>query len=100
LPPRAVVLSARDNVATALDSLRAGECLELVFDGVTRAVTLRADIPFGHKFSLAEIRPDSPVIKYGEVIGLATAPIETGDYVHVHNIVSARARGDLAGGVR
>jgi len=94
------VLSAKDNVATALDSLRAGECLELAVNGVKRAVTLRADIPFGHKFSLAEIRPDSPVIKYGEVIGLATAPIETGDYVHVHNIASARARGDLKGGAR
>jgi altronate dehydratase small subunit len=100
LPPRAVVLSAKDNVATALDGLKAGERLELVFDSVKRAVTLKADIPFGHKFSLEEIRVDSPIIKYGEVIGLATAPIQAGDYVHVHNIASARARGDLEGGRR
>ena len=100
MPPRAVVLSARDNVATALDGLKAGERLDVVFDGIKRSVTLKANIPFGHKFSLAEISPDSPVIKYGEVIGLATAPIAPGDYVHVHNIASARARGDLTGGER
>lgn len=100
MPPRAVVLSAKDNVATALDGLKAGECLEVVFDGIKRTVTLKANIPFGHKFSLTEISPNSPVIKYGEVIGLATAPIAPGDYVHVHNIASARARGDLAGGER
>jgi altronate dehydratase small subunit len=91
------VLRAKDNVATALDDLRAGENLELAFDDARWAVTLRADIPFGHKFGLTEIEPNAPVIKYGEVIGLATAAIGPGDYVHVHNIASARARGDLKG---
>ncbi len=28
--------------------------------------------------------------KYGEVIGIATAAIEPGAHVHVHNLVSAR----------
>jgi len=98
LPLRAVVMNARDNVATALDSLKKGENIELVISGEKELVELKADIPFGHKFSLAEIEPNSPVIKYGEVIGVSTAPISAGDYVHVHNIASARARGDLQGG--
>lgn len=34
------------------------------------------------------------VVKYGESIGIATANIKRGDYVHVHNLDSARARGD------
>jgi len=34
------------------------------------------------------------VYKYGEVIGIATVDIKTGDYVHVHNIESTRGRGD------
>ena len=36
-----------------------------------------------------------PIIKYGEEIGVATADIDTGAYVHVHNLDSQRARGDL-----
>jgi len=97
---RAVVLNAKDNVATALDTLAKGENIELVFSGNKRTVELKADIPFGHKFSLADMEPNSPVVKYGEVIGLSTAPIKTGDYVHIHNIASARARGDLKGGTK
>ena len=100
MPPRAVLLSPKDNVATALDNLNAGECLELAVDSERRVVRLKANIPFGHKFSLAELKPNSPIIKYGEVIGLATALIESGDYVHVHNVASARARGDLEGGAK
>jgi altronate dehydratase small subunit len=98
LKQKVVVLNSRDNVATALVSLRAGDILELEAGGETRTVKLTGDVPFGHKFSLFEIEPDSPVIKYGEVIGLANAMINTGDYVHIHNLVSARGRGDLKGG--
>ena len=95
---KAVVLNLRDNVATALADLKAGDTLELEVSGQTRAVKLTTDVPFGHKFSLSRIEPNSPVIKYGEVIGVSTAIIEPGDYVHIHNVVSARGRGDLEGG--
>ena len=57
-------------------------------------------MPFGHKFSLSKIEANSPVTKYGEVIGIATVTIKPGDYVHIHNIASMRGRGDLAGGVK
>ena len=95
---RYVVLSPKDNVATALANLKTGDTLELGVSGEARAVKLTTDVPFGHKFSLSRIEPNSPVIKYGEVIGLSTATIEPGDYVHIHNVVSARGRGDLEGG--
>jgi altronate dehydratase small subunit len=100
LKQKAIILSLKDNVATALADLKSGEALELEVSGQKRAVRLRADVPFGHKLSLAKIGPNSPVIKYGEVIGLATAAIEPGDYVHIHNVASARARGDLEGGAK
>lgn len=87
-------------MATSLANLKAGDTLELRVGGESRVVKLTVDVPFGHKFSLSRIEPDSPVIKYGEVIGTATAVIETGDYVHIHNVVSARGRGDLAGGIK
>jgi len=98
LGQKAVVLSSKDNVATALADLKAGDTLELEIGGETRAVKLTTDVPFGHKFSLSKIEPNSPVIKYGEVIGISTAIIKPGDYVHIHNVVSARGRGDLEGG--
>ena len=34
------------------------------------------------------------ITKYGEEIGQATANIKAGEYVHVHNLESIRARGD------
>ena len=95
---KAIVINPKDNVATALVDLKAGDTLELEVSRETRAMKLTADVPFGHKFSLSNLEPNSPVIKYGEIIGIATAIIKPGDYVHIHNVVSARGRGDLEGG--
>ena len=92
---QAVVLNEKDNVATALTPLKKGQTLELVIGEKKYRLVLNEDIPFGHKFCLKRIKTGSPVIKYGEVIGNATANINAGDYVHVHNVVSARGRGDL-----
>ncbi|TRZ52616.1 MAG: hypothetical protein D4S01_02635 [Dehalococcoidia bacterium] len=97
---KAVILNSKDNVATALADLKAGDTLELNTGEKTIAIKLTAPVPFGHKFSLANIEAGSAVIKYGEAIGIATATIQPGDYVHVHNVASARGRGDLAGGVK
>jgi len=33
-------------------------------------------------------------VKYGEPIGIATRDIRSGQHVHVHNLESARGRGD------
>jgi hypothetical protein len=33
-----------------------------------------------------------PILKYGVTIGIATQPIERGEHVHVHNIVSNYTR--------
>jgi altronate dehydratase small subunit len=96
--PRAVIIDPQDNVATALADLEAGETLALRVGDRDLAVELIAPIPFGHKLSLAAVRAGAPVIKYGEIIGTATTGIQPGDHVHVHNLVSARGRGDLAGG--
>ena len=97
---KAVIIDPRDNVATALAELRAGEVLELTVRQKTLIIELTAQIPFGHKFSLTTIESGSPVIKYGETIGIATTNIQPGDYVHTRNVVSARGRGDLAGGAK
>jgi altronate dehydratase small subunit len=100
LKEKAVVLNAKDNVATALADLEAGTSLELEVGNKPLTLKLITAVPFGHKFSLARIEPGALVIKYGEVIGTATRDIAPGDYVHVHNVASTRGRGDLAGGAR
>jgi len=100
LKQKAVVLNTRDNVATALANLKAGDNLELKISGETLELKLTTDVPFGHKFSLSDIELNSPVIKYGEIIGIATTTIKPGDYVHIHNVASARGRGDLSGGAK
>jgi len=100
LKQKAVVLNPWDNVATALANLKAGDTLELKVSGETLKLKLATAVPFGHKFSLSNIESNSPVIKYGEIIGIATTTIKPGDYVHIHNVASARGRGDLSGGAK
>jgi altronate dehydratase len=97
-------ITPRDNVATALVEIAPGATLDVDDDagtgtgtgGATRQVVARAAIPFGHKIAVAAIAAGEPVVKYGEVIGLATAQIAPGDHVHTHNVESQRGRGDLA----
>lgn len=93
---KAVVLNSKDNVATALTDLQAGEVVEMEVDKGAISVTLVDSIPFGHKFSLTNIKLDLPIMKYGEIIGKATADIKPGQHVHVHNVAGTRGRGDIA----
>lgn len=93
---KAIVLNSKDNVATALADLAAGETIALEVDKKPLAVQLVNPIQFGHKFSLVDIKVGTPILKYGEVIGEATKDIKTGEHVHVQNVASTRGRGDVA----
>ena len=88
----ALVISERDNVATALEPLDPGRILEI--NG--RTVTVVERIPSGHKIALTPIEPGYPVIKYGSSIGTASVAIAAGTHVHTHNVASGRGRGDIA----
>lgn len=87
----ALVISDRDNVATALEPLEPGRRIEIA-SGV---VTVAESIPSGHKVALRTIAAGAPVVKYGSPIGLASADIAVGAHVHTHNLSSSRGRGDL-----
>lgn len=95
--PRAIVLNRADNVATLLDAGCAGEacCLEGERDG---RVVLLQDVPFGHKICVVNAAPGDDIVKYGQIIGRASRAVQVGEHMHVHNIESARARGDLEKG--
>ena len=87
---RVIVITPRDNVATALDELATGQTIEV--NGLQ--VRVREAIAAGHKIALSAIASGSAVVKYGSAIGTATADIEAGSHVHTHNVSSERGRGD------
>jgi altronate dehydratase small subunit len=91
-----VVMKAADNVATCLKNLAAGQIAEVSIDGQRQSVKIRGDIPFGHKIALVDIAKGGDVLKYAEVIGIASQSIAAGEHVHVHNVESVRARGDIS----
>lgn len=90
----ALVISPRDNVATALQPLEAGQVLVLGGE----SITIAESTPKGHKIALRLIRAGEQVMKYGSTIGTATCDIQPGVHVHTHNVASGRGRGDLSRG--
>lgn len=89
-----IIVNERDNVATSVHHLARGEVLEIPIGGRAGPPFLIDDIPFGHKFALGPIPAGGPVVKYGEIIGVASRAISPGDHVHVHNVDGVRGRGD------
>lgn len=73
----------RDDVATALRDIPAG--------AVIGRLTVRTDIPKGHKVALHELAVGEVVRKYGFPIGRATAATAAGDHVHSHNLATGLA---------
>ncbi len=89
---KAIVISEKDNVATALTPLEAGTISSIKLAGRVEKIKILTPIPIGHKFALRDIEKGGDVFKYGEPIGRTTAPIARGEHVHVHNVVSHRGR--------
>ncbi len=75
-----ILLNTRDNVAVARRSIQPG--------GETGRGDLQALelIGRGHKVALKTIKTGEEVLKYGQVIGMATQDIEPGRLVHLHNL--------------
>lgn len=49
-------------------------------------------MPAGHKLAIRPIQEHEQILKYGEVIGEATADIAEGGHVHTHNCWGVKAR--------
>mgnify|MGYP002624268642 CR=1 FL=1 len=77
---KTIIISPGDSVGVALVPLSKGETAE--------GVTLAEDITKGHKFALRPIKNGEKIIKYGEVIGHATADIAAGEHIHSHNMAT------------
>ncbi|HEY1328910.1 MAG TPA: UxaA family hydrolase [Casimicrobiaceae bacterium] len=88
----ATALAAADNVAVVLQPVAAGDTVLVKGAEGMREVRATEAIALCHKIALADIAPGDAVVKYGECIGEASAPIARGSWVHVHNVRSRRAR--------
>lgn len=87
----AIVISSTDNVAVVVEPVRRGEPIIWIGpDHRELSITAATDIPIYHKCALRDIAPGEKIIKYGEHIGEAGAPIRAGEHVHTHNVVSIR----------
>jgi altronate hydrolase len=83
---KVLILDPRDNIAVCLSDLAEGDVIKQ--DDIT--ITVKNKIPRGHKIATAEIAKNDGIIKYGERMGHAVAPIAIGEHVHVHNILGDR----------
>ncbi len=71
-------LDPGDSVAVARVGLRAGTTIE--------GLTVRDEIPVGHKVAVHDIATGQVVRKYAQTIGTAAMDIAAGEHVHTHNL--------------
>jgi altronate hydrolase len=86
--PRTLRLNPSDNVIVAVDTVDTG--------AAPAGITATARIPRGHKMATAAIAKGQPVLKFGQIIGFATADIAPGEHVHTHNCGFAAFERDYA----
>ena len=89
---KAIQIDDSDNVATVASEVSQGEQVEVLSPGGSILMRPKAlgDVLFGHKIALKPLARGDEVIKYGEVIGVASTGIEVGEWLHTHNVESVR----------
>lgn len=91
--PHLLVHDRRDSVGVVVvEGVEAGQELFCVVTEDNSDFTMRAEeaVPIGHKLALKDIPRDDSIIKYGQDIGRAIAPIKKGTHVHIHNLKTKR----------
>lgn len=79
----AIHLHPEDDVAIAKMPVSPGAILQREN---APEVAIQQFIPSGHKIALHDIAIGESIRRYGQIIGMATAPIQTGQHVHTHNL--------------
>ncbi len=81
-----------DDVGVAVADLEASQDVTGVYmnSGKTVGLKSRDAIPLGHKIALRDLPEGADVVKYGVRIGRTSTTVQEGDYVHTHNLKSAR----------
>lgn len=79
-----ITLNPADNVAIARNPLLP----RTVLTSDAGEITVRRMVPPGHKIAITSIAEGAEIVRYGQVIGHASAEIAAGDHVHSHNVVT------------
>jgi (2R)-sulfolactate sulfo-lyase subunit alpha len=89
---KALAHNRGDHVAVAVAEIAPDEEIVVVYldDDGEEELRANAAVPYGHKVALRELAAQEPVIEYSTQVGVARTPIAAGDYVHVHNMKTAR----------
>lgn len=88
---KAIQIDANDNVATVTTDVEICEDIEVLSPEGAVIITIKPieTIKLGHKIALKPFKKGEPIIKYGEVIGVASKQIRAGIWVHTHNVESS-----------
>ena len=87
----AILLHRDDDVAVVTGAVEVGDELAVVGGGQSLSVTATSPVPPGHKILIRAREAGDRVRKYGEIIGVMTAPALSGSHAHIHNLASLRA---------
>ncbi len=79
-----IQLNPLDNTVVCRRPIKAGEII--IVNG--EPIEITEDVAVGHKIATREIRNGEAVVKYGVRVGSATAEIQPGTHVHLHNLTS------------
>lgn len=77
-----IQINPADNVVVAVEDIPAGTELKVG----NETITVKQDIPAGHKIALQDLQVDDNIIKYGFPIGHAIKTIQVGDWVNEKSI--------------
>jgi len=85
----AIQIGMNDNVIIAIKQVHPGDFIRYLQPGGRGVITVREEIYFGHKIALVDIESGEVIIKYNQIIGIASKHIKKGYHVHTHNIKSS-----------
>ena len=79
-------IDPKDSVVTLGGAVQPGDTVVYTDGGVRKQVTAKDEIPIYHKMAIRAVPKGGRVIKYGELIGIASSDIVPGQHVHTHNV--------------
>lgn len=83
-----LIIDPKDNVVVVTEDILKGDTVSYTLDGISYEIRAEGNVPVYHKIARAEIKQGDKVIKYGQIIGVATEDIPVGMHVHTHNVKS------------
>jgi hypothetical protein len=81
--PRGYQIHPEDNVVVLLQDT-APEVVDVV-GAALFPFAVTQSIPMGHKVAIVDLAEGAHIVKFGVTIGIASAPIKAGEWVHLHN---------------